>query len=353
MAVVVTKTNAFEKSRANNKASTDSFSICHARCTYKAHTRIKFLITRLSSPGLFPPECEPSLYRSQLLPWLPSSSGSSMPVEDAISLPTSTKFSNPKACREILACTGYASGDRNTINAVESRAYPNQRLVRAFDIDNAFTTKSDESRKDFTHEAKAKLSALKEADWKHTAGHAEALLQYGLETKQCCLDPLVRSLSLKITLHTLFKLDPMDMDDKFIGDIISCINDLWVESKTSVEPSATTKKKLRQALARSFPNADFSAKGNPLDSILPADETLWRVVLSGFIEVAFRKGALSDWKLELVRFVEDPTDDKLKSASCDTSVPVDSSSKKHSASAPPQRASIASSRWRARERQTP
>ena len=129
-------------------------------------------------------------------------------------------------------------------------------------------------------------------------------------------------MSLKIRLHTLFQLDPMDMNDKFIGEITSSINDLWVESKTTVEPSAPTKKKLRQALARLFPDAEFSREGNPLNFILPAYETRWRVVLSGSIEVAFREGALPDWKLELIRIVEDPTRDKLESASCDTPVPV-------------------------------
>ncbi len=233
------------------------------------------------------------------------------------------KFSNPKACMEILDCTGYASGDRNTINAVESRANPNQRLVRAFNIDNAFTTKDDEDRKSFTSKARAKLSAIKEADWKRIAGHADALLQQGLKRKQCCLGSLVRSISLKITLHTLFKLDPMDMDDESIEEITSSINDLWVESKKSVEPSAPTMKIMRQALARFFPDAEFSGQGNPLNFILPAYETLWRVVLSCFIEVVFREGAIPDWKLELVRFIEDPTIDKLISASHDTSIPVE------------------------------
>ncbi len=232
------------------------------------------------------------------------------------------RFSNPAACMEILACTGYASGDRNTIFAVESRAMPNQRLVKAFDIDNAFTTKDDEYRKSFKREAKATMSALKEVDWKRIAGHADALLHHVLEGKQCCLDSLVRSISLKITLHTLFKLDPMKMDNESIEEITSSINDLWVESKCSVEPSAPTKEKLRHALAQFLPHAEFSGQGNPLNFILPAYETLWRVVLSCFIEVTFREGALPDWKLELVRFIEDPTRDKLTSASCDTSVPV-------------------------------
>lgn len=74
------------------------------------------------------------------------------------------KFSSPKACREILACNGYASGERNTIPAVESRAGPNQRLVKAFEIHNAFTTKDDQYRKSFTSKAASKMSAPTEED---------------------------------------------------------------------------------------------------------------------------------------------------------------------------------------------
>ena len=246
-------------------------------------------------------------------------------VRRARTIPTvQNKLSDPAACREILACSGYASGDRNTIPAVESRAGPNQRLVKAFDIDNPFTTKDDEKRKSFTAEARAKLSTVKEEDWKRIAGHADAILQHGLRGKQCCLDSLVRSISLKITLHTMFKLDPMNMKDESIEEITSSINDLWVESKEQGEPSASTKNKLTRALAGIFPDVELSGKENPLNFILPAYETLWRVVLSGFIEVVFRDGALPDWKSELVRFLAEPTKGKLKSASNDTSVSVES-----------------------------
>ena len=239
-------------------------------------------------------------------------------------LTVQSKFSDSKACREILACNGYASGERNTIPAVESRAGPNQRLVKAFDIHNAFTTKDDQYRKSFTSKAALKMSALNEEDWKRIADHAEILVLQGLGRKECCLDSFVRSISLKITLHTLFKLDPMEMEDESIEEITSSINDLWVESKKSVEPSAPMKNKLRRALAQFLPNGEFSGQENPLNFILPAYETLWRVVLSCFIEVAFREGAPPNWQLELVRFLEKPNKDKLKSASDDTSISVGS-----------------------------
>ena len=319
---MVTKTDASRKFRANNKASTDSFFRPHGHCTYKAHTLIELPTAPLSSSNLISNRMRTVIVSFAIAPLVAYVLWKLHARRIRNISTVHHKFSNPKACMEILNCIGYASGDRNTIPAVESRARPNQRLVKAFNIDNAFTTKDDEDRKSFTHEARTKLSEIKEADWKRIAGHADALLQHGLGRKQCCLDSLVRSMSFKITLHTLFELDPMKMEDEFIEAITSSINDLWVESKNLVEPSAPTKKKLREALARFFPNTEFSGQGNPLNFILPAYETLWRVVLSCFIEVVFREGALPGWKLELVRFIEDPTPDKLNSASHDTSVPV-------------------------------
>ena len=70
-----------------------------------------------------------------------------------------TTFDDPAACAMIVACTGYdCSGDRNIISKVQSRAYPNQRLVRTFGIDNAFTTTNENYRKDFRSYAKEKIT---------------------------------------------------------------------------------------------------------------------------------------------------------------------------------------------------
>lgn len=323
IAVMVTMTDASRKFSVSNKASTESFFICRGHCIYSAHMPIDLLTApitinmRIFIVSFVIVSFVIAPLVGCVLWWRHASRARTIPM-------VQNKFSTPKACREILACNRYASGERNTIPAVESRAGPNQRLVKAFNIDNAFTTKDDQYRKSFHREAKAKMSSLEEVDWKRIAGKAEALIHHGLGGKQCCLDSLVRSTSLKITLHTMFKLDPMEMKDEVVEEITSSINDLWVESKKPGEPSVPLKHKLTQALAELFPGAEFSGKESPLNFILPAYETLWRVVLSGFIEVIFREGALPGWKYELVRFIEEPTIDKLKSASHDTSVSVES-----------------------------
>ena len=57
-------------------------------------------------------------------------------------------------CKKILACTGYSDAKANNLNSpLQTRAIPNQRLVRAYDIDNAFTTTEDKWHKNFNKEA--------------------------------------------------------------------------------------------------------------------------------------------------------------------------------------------------------
>ena len=68
------------------------------------------------------------------------------------------RCSDPAACTQILACKGYENtGAKNRYSGIRSRAIPNQRLVRAFGIDNSFTTSNDERRRDFNKEARDKI----------------------------------------------------------------------------------------------------------------------------------------------------------------------------------------------------
>lgn len=63
--------------------------------------------------------------------------------------------SDPAACAQILACTGYNNtGAINLYSHVKSRAIPNERLVRAFEIDNSFTTSEAKRRMEFNSEAR-------------------------------------------------------------------------------------------------------------------------------------------------------------------------------------------------------
>ena len=186
---MVTKMDTSRKFRSNNEANTNPFFMCPGYCTYKAPIPIELLTAPLSSSNSIPATMRTIIVSFVIAPfggyllW-------KLYARRARNISTvQHRYGNPKACMEILACTGYASGDRNAIPAVESRARSNQRLVKAFNIDNAFTTKDDEDRKSFTREATAKMSALKEADWKRIAAHANALLSYALGERNAAWIP--------------------------------------------------------------------------------------------------------------------------------------------------------------------
>ena len=72
----------------------------------------------------------------------------------ARSTPKSITYSDPAACAKILACTGYDNKEtKNLYSNIKSRAIPNQRIVRAFEIDNSFTTSDVKRHREFKLEA--------------------------------------------------------------------------------------------------------------------------------------------------------------------------------------------------------
>ena len=223
-----------------------------------------------------------------------------------------TTFDDPATCAMIVACIGYdCSGDRNIISKVQSRAYPNQRLVRTFGIDNAFTTTNEKYRKDFRTDAKERIT-LDDGRWKTIADLAKQLVgaaipQPGSDIASIRLDSLGQSITLKISLHVLFDLDPLQLDDELMVEIARSINFLWTESKSPKCASDSDQEYLRKALGFIFPGVGPNARQNPLNLILPAYETMWRVALFCFIEVTFRQGARPEWKQVLSDFLADPT----------------------------------------------
>ncbi len=79
--------------------------------------------------------------------------------------PCYSKYDDPAKCQRILACTSYDdSGAQNRLGLLQSRACPNQRLVRAFEINNAFTTTDEQHRATFRTDAKERITKLGDAD---------------------------------------------------------------------------------------------------------------------------------------------------------------------------------------------
>lgn len=80
----------------------------------------------------------------------------------------------------------------------------------------------------------------------------------------------------------------MDIDLEEATKATKAINELWIQSKgQGVAPSLYEKKLLSNTLKKLLPNQPVEDDHfHPLDLIMPAYETLWRVVLLTFVSIA-------------------------------------------------------------------
>lgn len=210
-------------------------------------------------------------------------------VQDALNVVT---------CEHGVTKLGYAA-------CLETRFIPNERLIRVFGLNNAFTTKDSKRARAFSTEAVSKIIAVTNQNW-------EDYVEFSLESvavdikkmgTKLNLAKLVQSVTLKTSLKFLFDLDKSVFDKPDAANNISFvakeINRLWQASKNAGE---TTEIKwedqgnLHQALhalldssgkTRSDDPGLADSEQNPMNWILPAYETMWRVVLRGLVEVRF------------------------------------------------------------------
>jgi hypothetical protein len=226
-------------------------------------------------------------------------------------------YHDPPTCLNIVACRGVNDvTNPDMLRAVEARALPNQRLALAFGIDNAFTTSDDGYSKEFRAVAARKLKAIDDEKWRDIAKMAEWIVHEKAHVsfeagKKVRLVPLIQSLSLKISLNVLFQKDPLAPNDDMVSSLAWVINALWIESKLlhpDKKRMVSLQRNLRDALVSLFPTDSLKPRDTPMNLIIPAYETLWRVVLQCFVEVAFRHpSSEAAWRAVLAAYVAKPT----------------------------------------------
>ena len=175
------------------------------------------------------------------------------------------------------------------------------RLVDVFGISNAFTImhpglfSNDATKK---MRAPCKMEGNSNGDWTDLRTHAmECLTEYlarKSDRESIYLAELVQFITLKLSLSYLF--DASKSKDIF-HDIVLIgheINTLWINSKKPMNERLRweDQHKLHEALHRVTTAGDspgdlkktITREYNPLNFILPAYETMWRVVMRSFIE---------------------------------------------------------------------
>ncbi|CAN8100538.1 unnamed protein product [Discula destructiva] len=203
-------------------------------------------------------------------------------------------------CRDIT--TGQPLPDRH-----KARIVPNQRLKTAFGIDNIFTTEDTEWAGKFRKLAIDTLrkalrmdpeSQDEKADWSLLAKNMSFAVQQHLQTEgnSINLAKLVQFITLKVTIGYLFDIPEQILRNNkdAIVSIASRVNELWIQSKegngdNESIPAWHEEQALIQNLLAVIPDHDpRNPRETPMNLILPAYETMWRVVFRGLLEVRFR-----------------------------------------------------------------
>ncbi len=93
-----------------------------------------------------------------------------------------------------------------------SRAIPNQRLVRAFQIDNGFTTKDEDYGREFRKEAITHIGDVTRGGWNRIGEcvqmTASATFEQYKDRKSAHLDVIIQVVTLKMIIFLLFDLHP-------------------------------------------------------------------------------------------------------------------------------------------------
>jgi len=179
-----------------------------------------------------------------------------------------------------------------------SRATPNTRLIRAFSLTNTFVNPSISMHSQFRADAEG-LVRDATRDWPHFIHSTRDAVQATLPEPSNSLqfDHFIQSATLRIVLVGLLRVN-LSMDELSTKDIDTSsflINKLWTASKsafTTIDPVEL--QRLNKCLRRLIPDANRYP--NPLDFIVPAWETMWRVVATtvAHIEKDKRRDDLHD-----------------------------------------------------------
>ncbi|TGO28251.1 hypothetical protein BPAE_0030g00370 [Botrytis paeoniae] len=204
-------------------------------------------------------------------------------------------------------------------SSLPSRARPNQRLVRVFSISNAFTTTDQPFYRSFLTAANTLLKASNKSI--STLPKVFLILNDEIapsisENGITPLSPLIQVFCFRFVLLKFFPSEhtrPMQIP---IIRITQLINSLWISSKCSCFTNSS-QIPMQKSLHRELDSLSLSTNyenENPLNVLLPAYETLWRIVLRCFLEISFRHSSdiADEWKDVLSRFLMNMTADQFR-----------------------------------------
>ncbi|KPI35375.1 uncharacterized protein AB675_9954 [Cyphellophora attinorum] len=195
---------------------------------------------------------------------------------------------------------------------VEARAFPNQRLRATFGVHNIFTSTDVKYNTGFRKDAVQKMQdamsydpGTRDVDWSqlilfiHEAVEKKLSLNHtrrplGIREDhrpdEIPLAELAQFVTLEVSLRYLFPESAFDYSEPAtVTTLAKKINDLWLQSKSEHLPLWKDQTDVHELLQDITSQDPLDPKENPMNFILPAYETMWRVVFRGLLEINLRR----------------------------------------------------------------
>jgi hypothetical protein len=180
---------------------------------------------------------------------------------------------------------------RQEISLTDSEHEPDLTFAwcKLLGINNSFTTVDESIHRQFLRRAVEIIKSANAKRWVE-AQH----LARGTAAAHCCANGKVSALNIEQICRVMCFVTALGLifpttrqatfDYERLDWITQTNNDLWVQSKSKGPQNDRLLSKLRDELQYLLPEE----RDDPLALILPAYETLWRVVLLTYVHVAFR-----------------------------------------------------------------
>ncbi|KAF8589698.1 hypothetical protein K439DRAFT_300524 [Ramaria rubella] len=225
--------------------------------------------------------------------------------------PPDMTFTTPQAIHSLLDPPG-----TTTTTLLRCRAIPNARLIRAFGIHNsAFTSPSTEVWNAFRKNSKARLRAFESQDkWDILREVIEGAIEFYLPDAHLSGDygAFMQAIVFVTVLSAFFEQpDPVSFPEaSSVRFVTEGISTLWMASKSPTFRSGSPiLARINQHLHEWLPDDPKDPFcNNPLEIILPAYETLWRLVADAYV---YLEGS-PNYILPLLDFFDNPTANQFR-----------------------------------------
>jgi hypothetical protein len=179
-------------------------------------------------------------------------------------------------CRRVIVGRSVRNDDgsecpnrQDIVPPLKARSLANERLIRFFGIDNAFTTDDEQYKDWFVNQASLKLG-FRSHRWQKIIDSACSFVQRQVHNTgwtEIYLVPFAQTTTLAVVLEVLFPHHSEVSVDKFnyttLFNVARCINQLWNDSKHDGEPRDSLRKDLEAGVAELIPDCSFKPRDNP------------------------------------------------------------------------------------------